>query len=343
MANYRYRRLAETQRIEIIALHREGMSISELGRRYHVRRATISDLIRRVAATGSYSDRPRPGRPRLSTRRQDQALLRLSLANPTAVSRALAQEWTAASDVQASSSTIRRRLISAGLHGRIVRRVPLLTAAHRRRRLEWAEEHFRWTEADRKRVLFSDECPLQVIQTTQRRYVRRRGGHRYKGSAREVTAPRRQGGGGKVMVWGAFSDDAMLPLHRVRGTLRSPGYIEILQQYVQPHVEVNPRTIFQQDNAPSHRSHLTRQWLDDHEIRVMAWPANSPDLNPIENIWSRFKYHLDSLVITNTDQLFEAANDIARQIPPDELQSLVRSMPRRCAEVIANRGGPTHY
>ncbi len=47
--------------------------------------------------------------------------------------------------------------------------------------------------------------------------------------------------------------------------------------------------IFQQDLAPAHTAKSTKSWLNDHGVSVLDWPANSPDLNPIENIWGIVK------------------------------------------------------
>ncbi len=57
--------------------------------------------------------------------------------------------------------------------------------------------------------------------------------------------------------------------------------------------------IFQQDVAPAHTAKSTKSWLNGHGVSVLDWPANSPDLNPIENLRSRSKkpglpYHLSS-------------------------------------------------
>ncbi len=47
--------------------------------------------------------------------------------------------------------------------------------------------------------------------------------------------------------------------------------------------------IFQQDLAPAHTAKTTKSWLNDHGVGVLDWSANSPDLNPIENLWGIVK------------------------------------------------------
>ncbi len=145
------------------------------------------------------------------------------------------------------------------------------------------------------------------------------------------------------MVWGAFSGQGPLELHRVQGTLTARGYVMILEDKVEPFFESNPAINFQQDNATPHKARLTMNWFQEHGIQVMPWPAYSPDLNPMENIWSFLKSKLDSQVIHGMHQLFEVASGIIRDIPADFITSLMESMPRRCQQVIDRHGRSTDY
>lgn len=89
------------------------------------------------------------------------------------------------------------------------------------------------------------------------------------------------------MMWGCFSFNGIGPLKVIDGSLNSDGYINILQSVLIP--QMNEwfgvgGGIFQQDNASCHNSKSTRKFMADNGLNVLKWPANSPDMNPIENL-----------------------------------------------------------
>jgi hypothetical protein len=77
---------------------------------------------------------------------------------------------------------------------------------------------------------------------------------------------------------------------------------------------------------------------------VLSWPGNSPDLNPIENLWARLKCLVAAKHPSNKTQLIEAIiSSWYHTVTTDELKALVDSMPRRCLAVIKAKGYPTKY
>ena len=89
------------------------------------------------------------------------------------------------------------------------------------------------------------------------------------------------------MVWGAFSESGKLVLVVMEGTQNSEHYVHALEQYLLPLGAQQPDSqwIFQQDNATIHTSRRTEAWLVEKGVKVMDWPAVSPDINPIEILW----------------------------------------------------------
>ncbi len=99
--------------------------------------------------------------------------------------------------------------------------------------------------------------------------------------------------------------------------------------------------IFQQDLA--HTAKCTKIWFNDHGVTVLDWPANSPDLNPIENLWGIVKRKMRDTRPNNADDLKATVKETWASIPPQQCHKLITSMPRQIEAVIKAKGAPTKY
>nr|XP_022297181.1 uncharacterized protein LOC111106692 [Crassostrea virginica] len=118
-------------------LHQQGTTMSEIARRLATTRKTVRKTIQRhQLMTGSYKDAQRPGCPRMSTQREDRLLVRQSLQNRRETVPHLRIGWIQ-NGIQASNSTVRRRLKEAGLVAHVALKKRLLTAVYCRKRLQF--------------------------------------------------------------------------------------------------------------------------------------------------------------------------------------------------------------
>ena len=145
------------------------------------------------------------------------------------------------------------------------------------------------------------------------------------------------------MLWGAFSGNGRRILHTVQGTINTNEYIQILTDHVLLLNMPAQGMIFQQDNATPHKSRRTMNFLEEHGLEVLPWPPQSPDLSPIENLWSFLKGHLEVLRVRTAEELLAAAHAEWAMIPNDVIEAVLNSMPERLRAVIRARGGPTKY
>lgn len=322
----------------------DGVGPREVGRRLAVSHSTIIRLQQRVQETGSSEYRPRSGRPRSTSRREDRFILFSALRNRMVTANTLRRELRTATHVNVSVSTIRNRLHDFQMHGRRAAvRVPL-TAAHRRARVDWCRQHQRWNLQQWANVLFTDESRFSLQFNDGRRRVWRRQGERFiDGAVREVD----RYGGGSVMVWAGFHLHGRTQLHVVEGTLTGQRYVnDIVRPLIQPVLQaIGPRAILQEDNAPAHRAHVVRNFMQAQGINRMDFPARSPDLAPIEHLWDAVGRRVadNHPPPVNVNELVRFLTQEWAAIPQDIHRVLVRSMRQRCIECLAANGGHTRY
>lgn len=150
------------------------------------------------------------------------------------------------------------------------------------------------------------------------------------------------------MVWGCFSKSGVGTLQVIPTTMTKEVYIDILEK----NLKVSARKLklpgsfeFQQDNDPKHTAKVVKEWFRASNVKVMDWPAQSPDLNPIENLWDELdrRIRLRESRPKNCKELEAALHEEWNKITPEVCAKLVESMPRRIQAVLDNKGGHTRY
>ena len=136
---------------------------------------------------------------------------------------------------------------------------------------------------------------------------------------------------------------------KIDGKMDADLYVKILEDKLQFSLNDWDKTlaevVFQQNNDPKHISKKAKTWFNNHHFEVMNWPAQFPDLNPIEHLWS----HLKRKLATNPElpkgitELWERVEKEWEAIDRSVCQDLIRSMPRRVEAVLKAKGGYTKY
>ncbi|GFW53958.1 transposable element Tcb1 transposase [Trichonephila clavipes] len=141
-----------------------------------------------------------------------------------------------------------------------------------------------------------------------------------------------------IMVWGGIEYHSRTPLVRIASTVNIP---KVLEPVVLPYLQGLSPAIFQQDNALPHVARIVQKIFVNHQIELLPWPVRSPDLPPIENMWSMVAQRLTQITLpaTTPNQLWQHVEAAWSAVPEEHIQSLFESMPRHVATVISNNGG----
>lgn len=213
---------------------------------------------------------------------------------------------------------------------------PNLTAQHKENRFKFALEHVLWKKKWNS-VIFSDEKKFNLDGPDGYKFY----WHHIK--MHEINYSTRVMGGGGIMVWVGFCYDEKLTIQIIDKRMNSLGYFNMLDRSLKCFLDDNKDNdyVFQQDNAPCHRAKNTIKWFAKNNVETMNWPALSPDLNPVENIWS----DMSKIVYSNGRQ-YNSLQDLNTAIllawaliPQENLRLYAKGMQKRMTDVLKAKGG----
>ena len=186
--------------------------------------------------------------------------------------------------IQISPSLINRIRNQLNFHFTHPRRCQFLTPKHIENRITFSQNQLNgdinWCES----VIFSDESRFCMHDDSSRIWIKR-------GLYTENTFCKEKKYEKGIMIWGAIGKNWRSPLVLVNGRLNSDGYIQLLDDSeiftsLNEHFGEN-QFFFEQDGAPAHRAIKTCNWISSQKVQLIQdWPANSPDLSCIEQVWS---------------------------------------------------------
>lgn len=299
------------------------------------------------------NDGPRSGRPRaLSKQQVDAAAILLSEQQTLAqVTGQLVAQHGA--NPSLAPSTV-QRAVRGAMCQVMPATQPLISEKSRQKRLAFAQHH-QQQQTDWGKVVAVDSCIIYLNGSNTRKKV-----WSPKGVKPVVSKPNRSQ---KIHVYGAICATGKTRLMYVAGTtgiksrykskrgkalegFGGEAMRDLLRDELVPAVQqlgVEGWTLLM-DNAPAHTAQVTQQHIASNNINVLPdWPANSPDLNPIENVWGIIKQQVYRHRYNSLAQLKAAVEAAWDAIALHTLQNLMGNMPRRLQRVVARNGGYTGY
>lgn len=363
------KRLSQGERWKVVhtwqQLRNIRVTANELGITYQTAFLWVS----RFKATRGVTPRKSTGRPRSLSGENALTALKLLLSEEHGGSEAVAKELYASNVLakKVHASTVRRAAtLAAELEGKPIsfkrgRPKRMLSQATKDKRFEFAQANKKtnWARVlvtDRKRFYF--RYPGSKVRLM--RWVRK--GQRVEANC--VSNPQ------CLNIYLGISKYGVTDCHFVAGTsnytspyttkkgqqarnITAAEYEDVMKNTLLPGGsrimagQGFSSWLFQQDNDPCHRGgcNVVKDWNKRRasHISVLAWPPNSPDLSPIENVWARVQGEVDALGCKTFEHYKQAVKSHIQKLPKSYLSSLFDSMPRRIHEVIRLKGGKTKY
>ena len=323
-------------RARIVALRQEGYSYGAIETKTGVSKSVAFRWCQRFEEDANLSDRKRSGRPPVVTA-EGAAEIVESLKRTRSLR--VTQRELHHEGVSLSLSTIHSHA-TALAEVKSVRKKPLLTEDHKEARLQFARLHIHRPLEFWRSMLFTDEKSYETFRPPSHVWV-----VRGESAPVQPTVKRPP----KIQLWAGISYYGITSLYRLYGKQTSASYVERLEENLQDEVSdiFTGQWTFMHDSTCTgygvHGAAATQEWLNTHVRWLKPWPANSPDLNPIENVWGMLTRQVESRNPKSVEEYSSALDDAWAEMDQAKIRNLIDSMPRRLRAVIDAEGGNTKY
>lgn len=316
-----------------------GLIYKELAKKYKISISGARKIVENYKIRGtSASFKKECGRKRKTSVQDDRLIKMQAKKYPLNSSRIIKEDL----ELNVSSRTVQRRLNESELKRFYAKKKPLLRPVNVKKRLDFAKKYISMPQTFWNRVIWSDESKFELKNPKRRLRVWCEPSQRLKSKCIQSTVKH---GGGSLMVWGCFSSNGVGQLVKIDEKMTGQYYVNLLKKNLKPSARIMNLNefVFQQDNDPKHTSKVASKYFIDNHIEKLEWPPQSPDLNPIEHLWTILDEKIPLTTRTNLQSFWKSMEYGWKAIPQSTLENLVSSMPKRLTEIIKNKGGHTTY
>lgn len=302
--------LSDYEQGRISALHEEGVTVADIARRLERSYNCINKFLMR---DGPYVKGG--GRPAILDDRIKRRIAREMLQNPSPSLRQLVQSL----GLSCSPQTVLSFLVDEGFRYVPMLKAPLLLDRHKQTRKIWAKKmlcDLALNKLDLRNITFSDEKRFLLDGPDGCRYYWAKAGDIRNFFGKKVFSR-------GLIVWGGIGYGGTTAICIKEQNINAEVYRDILHSsYLRFH---QPGFILMQDNATPHVANSTLQFLEEEGVRVLDWPACSPDCNPIENIWGIMvkRLYIQGTAYNSIEDLKKAIEDCWNSISIEEVRNLV--------------------
>lgn len=337
------RRTTIEQRELVLSHFKNNYSRRNIAEMVGLSGSTVQSIISRFVHENRVHNKGRKAPNKIFNSTDERYIIRKIKENPKLSAPKLAIEVKNELGKSCSAETIRRVLRDHDFNGRVARKKPFINRKNQKSRHLFAKEHISKDQSFWDNVIYADESKFNIFGSDGQSYVWRKPNTELQNKNLKATVKH---GGGSIMVWACMSANGVGNLEFIETTMDKTIYLNLLKSNLLQSADklgIRRDFRFYQDNDPKHKSGIVQSWLIWNCPHLMAPPAQSPDLNVIENLWAILDQNVRNHQISNKNDLKNALKEEWAKITPQTTRKLVESMPNRLKAVIDQKGGHTKY